>query len=329
MKRRFLPVFCLLFLALFLAVKAQAKQIVLKVAYTNVPEHPQGEAFPLFKKAVEERSRGEIKVELYDNGKFGNYDSNMQGLQMGVLALAAESTSNYSVYNPKLQIFDIPYLVPSFAAAERILDGKIGQELSDALARNNVFAFGYMHQGFRSIFSNRPIRRLEDARGLKIRTTPSKVEIATMKALGMNPTPVAWGEVYTALQQKTVDGINIDFNLAYVNKFYEVCKYVTLTRTSYYPHMILMSKRFWQTLTPQQQKIVRTAFDECVAFERKRCIENVAAFRKQMEAKGLTVIELPPEELARWQKAVADIGGEFENIIPHAFQEEVAAAVRQ
>lgn len=174
---------------------------VIKIAFTNFPEHPQGEAFALFKKEVEERSRGAFKVELIGSGKYDNPESIVQGLQMGVLHIGAESTSNFSVFAPRLMLFDMLYLIPSYEAANLVLDGPIGQELSKSLEKNGCLGMGFMELGFRQLFSIRPVASLEDNKGLKVRATPSKAHIAILRSLGMNPTPLAWGEVYTALQQ--------------------------------------------------------------------------------------------------------------------------------
>ena len=178
---------------------------VIKIAHPNVPSHPEGQAFELFKSDLEKRSNGAFKVQIYDSSKYGNFDAVVQGLQMGVLQMGADATNNFSVFNPKLMMFDMPFLIPDYESSDQITDGPLGQELANALEKNNIMGLGYIEIGFRNIFSSRPVRTLEDARDLKIRSTHSKAHIAILKALGMNPTPVAWGEVYTALQQKTVD----------------------------------------------------------------------------------------------------------------------------
>ncbi len=227
---------------------------VIKIAHPNVPSHPEGQAFELFKSDLEKRSNGAFKVQIYDSSKYGNFDAVVQGLQMGVLQMGADAPNNFSVFNPKLMMFYMPFLIPDYESSDLITDGPLGQELAKALEKNNIMGLGYIEIGFRNIFSSRPVRKLEDARDLKIRATYSKAHIAILKALGMNPTPVAWGEVYTALQQKTVDAIDIDLNLAWFNKFPEITKYVTMTNSFYSPHLVLVSKAFWSKLDAQQQQ---------------------------------------------------------------------------
>lgn len=217
-------------LGFFSAVDA-ANQVVIKLAHPNVPQHPMGEGYELFKSDLEKRSEGSFRVDIYDSSKYGNFDAVVQGLQMGMLQMGSDATNNLSVFNPQMMFLDMPFIVPSYEASDLITDGPIGKRLAASLEKNGILGLGYIEIGFRQIFANRPIRTLEDAKGLKIRATHSKAHIDILKSLGMNPTPVAWGEVYTALQQKTVDAIDIDLNLAWFNKFPEITKYVTLTRS--------------------------------------------------------------------------------------------------
>jgi len=191
-----------------------ANQKTIKLAHPNVPQHPMGEGYELFKKDLEERSGGVFKVDIYDSSKYGNFDAVVQGLQMNMLQMGSDATNNLSVFNPQMMFLDMPFIVPSYEASDLITDGPIGTRLAESLEKNGILGLGYIEIGFRQIFSSRPIRSLEDAKGLKIRATHSKAHIEILKSLGMNPTPVAWGEVYTALQQKTVDAIDIDLNLA-------------------------------------------------------------------------------------------------------------------
>lgn len=203
---RLLTLASIVFSLLFMAPHSGQAAITLKAAYTNVEEHPQAAGFALFKKLVEERSNGELKIELYGSGKFGYAEAIMQGLQMGVLAIGGESPGNYSVYDPSIMVLDLPYLFPDYASAERFFLTKEAFELTKAFESKGVTLLGFMHLGYRTIFSNRPITSLEDAKGLKIRTTASKVEIETIKAFGMNPTPMSWGKSTPRFNRRPLTG---------------------------------------------------------------------------------------------------------------------------
>lgn len=316
-----------LFFILSGALQAQAAKTI-KLAHPNVPSHPMGQGYELFKKDLEERSKGAFKVQIYDSSKYGNFDAVVQGIRMGVLQMGSDGVGNFSVFNPKLMLFDMPFLIPHYAASDLITDGPIGAELAKSLENNNIMGLGYIEIGFKNIFSNRPVRNLEDAKDLKIRSTHSKAHISVLQALGMNPTPVAWGEVYTALQQKTVDGIDIDLNLAYFNKFPEITKYVTMSRTVYSPHLVMMSTVFWNKLSDQEKQWIRESFDVMQQFERAEIRKNEAMIIEKIKAAGGEVIELTPEERQRWVEATKEIFNKYEAAVPPATVEAIRETVK-
>ena len=306
---------------------AYSAPIIVKLAHPNVVAHPMGQGYELFKKDLEERSKGAFKVEIYDSSKFGNFDAVVQGLQMGVLQMGSDACNNLSVFNPKLMMFDMPFLINSYEEADLITDGPLGQDMAKSLEKNKIVGLGYIDIGFRNIFSIRPVRTLEDAKDLKIRATHSKAHIAILSALHMNPTPVAWGEVYTALQQKTVDAIDIDLNLGYFNKFHEIAKYVTLTRSFYSPHLVMISKPFFEKLNAEQQQWIRESFLVMQKFERDLIRSNEAMIIEKIKENGGEIIELTPEERARWVKATEGIAPQFAKAVPPSVIEEIKKVI--
>ena len=309
------------------SLSAQAA-ITIKLAHPNVPAHPMGQGYELFKQDLEKRSNGAFKVQIYDSSKFGNFDAVVQGLQMGVLQMGSDAPANFSVFNPKFMMFDMPFVIPSYEKADLITDGPLGQELAKALEKNKIMGLGWIEIGFRNIFSSRPVRTLEDAKNLKIRSTHSKAHIGLLQSLGMNPTPVAWGEVYTALQQKTVDAIDIDLNLAWFNKFPEITKYVTMTRSVYAPHLVLMSQPFWSKLNAEQQQWIRESFAVMQKFERETIRKNEADIIKKIQETGGEIIELSPEERARWIKASEGIVAQFSDAVPPSVVQQMRDTVK-
>ena len=294
----------------------QAADIVIKLAHPNVPQHPMGEGFEYFKELVEKRSDGEIRVDIFDSSKFGNFDSVIQGLQTGLLQMGSASGPNLAPFSDAFLIFDMPFLFPSYEASDLITDGPIGQNASKALEKTGIIGLGYIEIGFRHVFNNqRPVEKLEDAEGLKIRASGSKAHVATLQSLGMNATPIAWGEVYTALQQKTVDGIDIDLNLAWFNNFPEVNKNLTLVGSIYSPHLVMISKSFYEGLTPEQQILITEAFEEMKIFERNKIRENEKMIIEKMKESGVQIVELSPEERARWAEATKVVYEEYEDRI--------------
>lgn len=319
---------CVLCCLLFFAVGDAWAVKTIKLAFSNFPEHPQGQAFEKFKQDLERRSNGAFKVELISSGKFGNPEAIIQGLQMGVLQMGAESTSNFSVFAPSLMLFDMPYLIPDYEAADRVLDGPVGKKLAASLEKKGCRGLGFMELGFRQLFSTRPVENLADNKGLKVRATPSKAHIAILRSLGMSPTPMAWGEVYTALQQKTIDAIDVDLNLGWFWRFPDIARNLTLSRHFYTPHLVLVSERFWQGLTPAEQQLIQECMDEALAFQRARSRANEVEFVELLQKeKGVKVIELDPEEQKAWREAAAGVPAEFRDAVPAELLEEVAKAV--
>ena len=293
-----------------------ADTTVIKLAHPNVPQHPMGEAFEYFKELVETRSDGRFRVDIYDSSKFGNFDSVVQGLQTGMLQMGSASTPNLAPFSDDFLIFDMPFLIPSYEASDLITDGPIGRKASDALEKTGILGLGYIEIGFRHLFnSKRPIEKLEDCKGLKIRATSSKAHIATLRSMGVNPTPIAWGEVYTALQQGTVDGIDIDLNLAWFNNFHEVNKNLTLIGSLYSPHLVMMSKRFYDSLNPMDQILFLEAFAEMKLFERNRIRSNEEMILEKFKEAGVNVVKLNDEERARFAEATKGVYDQFEERI--------------
>lgn len=314
-------------LLLALVVSTGEAATVIKVAHPNVPVHPMGQGYELFKSDLEKRSNGHFKVEIYDSSKYGNFDAVLQGLQMGVLQMGSDAPNNFSVFNPKQMLFDMPWIIPDYESSDLITDGPLGQELAQSLQKNNVTGLGYIEIGFRNIFSSKPVRTLEDAKGLKIRATASKAHIGILKALGMNPTPVAWGEVYTALQQKTVDAVDIDLNLGFFNKFHEEAKYVTMTNSFYSPHLVLVSNFFWNKLNDQEKTWIKESFAVMQKFERETIRKNEAMIKEEIKKAGGEIIELTPEERQRWVEATKNIYDEFSYAVPANVIQEIKDTV--
>lgn len=326
--RRITTLLTALALVAFLATSATASPIVIKLAHPNVPQHPMGQAFEKFKELVEERSNGKYRVDIYDSSKFGNFDSVVQGLQYNMLQMGSASTPNLAPFSDSFLIYDLPFLFPDYESTDLITDGPIGMEATKALESSGIIGLGYIEIGFRNLWNNKKaVKTLEDAKGLKIRSTASKAHIATLRNLGMNPTPISWGEVYTALQQKTVDGIDIDLNLAWFNNFPEVNNHVTIVRSLFSPHLVMMSKKFRDSLSPEDRDMIMNAFQEIKLYERKLIREGEEKIMAKLASKGVTVTTLTPEERARWAKATESVYEEFGKRIGFDLIEKVKATI--
>lgn len=307
---------------------ASAGPKVIKIAHPNVPQHPMGQCFEKFKELVEQRSDGSFRVDVYDSSKFGNFDSVVQGLQYNMLQMGSASTPNLSPFSDSFLIYDLPFLFPDYESTDLITDGPIGMGAAKALESSGIIGLGYIEIGFRNLWNNQKVvKTMADAKGLKIRSTPSKAHIATLRSLGMNPTPISWGEVYTALQQKTVDGIDIDLNLAWFNNFPEVNNNVTIVNSLYSPHLVMMSKKFLNSLSADEKKMVLDTFQEIKLYERKLIREGEKEILEKLADKGVTVTTLSPEERAEWAKATSVVYDQFEKRIGKELIEKARATI--
>lgn len=301
-------------------------ETVIRIAHPNVPEHPMGQGFEYFKEIVESRSNGEFRVQIFDSSKFGDFDSVVQGLQTNTLQMGSASTPNLSPFSDDFLIFDMPFLIPDYESADLITDGPIGKNAAQALEASDIMGLGYIEIGFRHLFNNQvSIQGLSDTDGLKIRSTPSKAHIQTLESFGVNPTPVAWSEVYTALQQETVDGIDIDLNLAWFNNFHEVTDNLTLVGSLYSPHLVMLSKPFYDSLSPADQVMVVEAFTEMKLYQRNLIRSNEERILEQMADEGVEIVELTGAEREAWVEAAAPVYETFNDKVG----EDLIEAARQ
>ena len=310
--------------------EASAKKIVIRLAHPNVPQHPMGEGFAYFKELVERRSEGRIEVIHYHSGQFGNFDSVVQGLQTGMLQMGSASTPNLAPFSDAFLIFDMPFIIPSYEASDLITDGPIGRQATSALEGTGIFGLGYIEIGFRHLFNGRrAIQSLDDVQNLRIRSTASRAHISTLNHLGANPTPISWGEVFTALQQGTVDGIDIDLNLAWFNNFHEVQDNLTLVGSFYSPHLVMISESFYKSLSPADQILITEAFTEMKLFQRAKIRSNEEMILEEMRKKGVEIVRLDPEERARFQEATQAVIAEFEERVGKDLIKQARETVRE
>lgn len=292
-----------LILSLVLGLAATAgfaEEYVLKIGSITNETHPYYVTFQkVFVPYIEEASGGRIKVEFYFNAQLGGDREMVEMCQFGALGMDCATPSTLSGFDKRFQVLGLPYLFPDKPTAFRALDGELGQTLNSYLPAINLYNLGYFENGFRHVTNNRkPIYSLEDMKGLKIRTQENPMHIAFFRAVNANPTPINWGELYTALQQKIVDAQENPLVLIYEAKFYEVQKYVSLTGHVYEPTMLVTSKSWFDSLPEDLQKVVKEASRRFCEAERKLIHEEEQKARARLEEHGMVVNDLTPEQIA-------------------------------
>ncbi|WP_455759685.1 TRAP transporter substrate-binding protein [Cloacibacillus evryensis] len=290
-----------------------APEYKIKVAYISSESHPTAQAMTGFAKDVDSASKGRIKVELYPNGQLGSDRELCEGVQMGTIQMVVSSTSALAGFDKRIQVLDLPYLFTTRKAAFDAVDGELGKKLNSYLEKKGFLVLGYQENGFRHVTnSKRPIKTPADLKGLKIRTMENPMHIAFFKELGANPTPMSWGELYTALQQGTVDAQENPYAMIDDGKFYEVQKYVSETGHLFSYEIIIANKKFMEKLPADLRKIVDDAAHRAVMAQRARMEKEEAVFKAKVTKTGLKANTLTPEQKRPFVDATKKVYSQFE-----------------
>jgi tripartite ATP-independent transporter DctP family solute receptor len=255
-------------------------------------------------------TKNKVKVDLYPSTQLGNERDLVEGLQLGTIDLVVTSTGPVGGFVPKMFVVDLPFLFRNREHAYKVLDGPIGKDLLAALSAKGIKGLAFWENGFRQITNHvRPIDKPEDLKGIKIRTMENKVHLASFRAFGASPTPMAWSEVYTALQQKTIDAQENPIAIIYHQKIFEVQKYIALTGHFYSPALLLMSEKTFTGLSKNVQKIMTDIALECATYERNLLRDSEAKQLSELKAKGMQVTT--PDKKP-FQDAATSVYKEFE-----------------
>lgn len=280
------------------------------------PEHSLTKTFNYLKDKLEEESDGKFKVDLNVAGELGEDREIIEAMQMGEVQLASPSPAALGGFNKSVAILDMPFLFPDRETAYRVLDGEPGQMILTNLEDSGFKGLGYFENGFRNVSNNvKPIKTIEDIKGLSIRTMQNQTHIEAWKLLGANPTPMAFGELYTALQQGTVDGQENPFGLIVANKFYEVQKYLTVTNHVYAPNVIITNKNFFDGLPEDLQEVFTSVVKEAIEYNRQLAQEEEKTAREALEAEGMEVYEFSTDDLKQMQQIVEPVYDQFKDDI--------------
>lgn len=289
------------------------EHIIIRVSHVLPENHASHRSLVLFKELVDKRSNGRIEVQIYPNSQLGGDRQAIESVSLGSLQMTMPGGPVLSGFEEKFMVLDLPFLFKSKEIGYNALDGEFGQELNKLLYKHNIMNLGFAENGFRHITNNvRPIHKPEDLEGIKIRTMENPVHIAAFKAFGANPTPMNFGELFTALQQKTVDAQDNPTSIIYTSRFYEVQKYMTLSGHVFGNAVYLINKSFYDSLSPEDQKIVSESMDEAKAYQRKLAGEQEVEFLKELEKEGMVINELTPEEKDLFIEAAAPVYKQLE-----------------
>ncbi|ESR27245.1 TRAP transporter substrate-binding protein [Lutibaculum baratangense] len=273
---------------------AEAAQ-TLRIGWTTSDgeKDPYAIAARQFAAELEEALPGKFDVKYFPNNELGDEKQMLEALNFGTMDAAVITNAPIANIEPGFQVNDMPFLYADEAQAHEVLDGEVGQELMQRLEAKGIVGLGFAEGGFRHMINNsKPVAEPGDVSGIKFRVMQNPVFIEMFQSLGGNAVPMAWGETFTAAQQGTIDGLEIPLAVIASNKYADVVKYLSLTKHTYSALGLLVSKRFWDRLSEDEQQAVQEAADRAIATQREMNAANSAELIAQLEASGMQVNDI-------------------------------------
>jgi len=301
--------------ASFSALAQDIKPRLIRFGYGLNEQSNQGRAAKVFADAVAKASGGKMKVRAIGAAALGPDTQMQQALIGGAQEMMVGSTATLVGITKEMALWDTPFLISNTQEADALLDGPIGDKIKDKLQDKGLVGLVYWENGFRNLTnSKRPITKVEDLDGVKLRVMQNNVFLSSFKTLGANAIPMAFSELFGALETHTVDGQENPYNTILSSKFYEVQKYLTVTNHVYSPWILLVSKKWWDQLSKAEQKVLMDAAKTSRDYERKDTREEASKAMADLKSKGMLVNELSPAEASRMRNKLtgvyADIGKE-------------------
>jgi len=311
------------------ALAQDIQERVIRFGHLNNTDHPVSMGVKKFAEIVAAKSGGKMQVKEFPSNQLGNEQQQTSALQGGVQEMQSPATTSVVGIVKDYGVIDFPFTVSNHAQAFALLDGPLGKALLEKLPEKGLVGLAYWDLGFRNVTnSKRPITKPEDLDGLKLRVIPNPVFLDTFNAFKANPVPMSFSELYTALETRTVDGQENPYSVILSNKFYEVQKFVSGTNHVYGTNVILVSKKFWDKLSPTEQKILQSAALEARDYQRQ--VSRAAADKAvgELTAKGMQFNEVAAAEQQRMREIAQPVVDKalatYEPAIQKLYASEVA-----
>ncbi len=287
-------------LAAFGGATAQVQERTFKFGLQNPKGHPLEQGAAKFAELVAQKSGGKIKVNVFPGGTLGGDAQTVSALQGGTVEITALNSGILASQVKDFVVYDFPFMFANPREADAVVDGPFGQKLHAKLADKGIIGLAYWELGFRNITNGkRPINTVDDIAGLKLRVIPNAINVDWVKALGANPTPMAFPEVYAGLESRAIDGQENPLSVILANKFYEVQKHLVLSNHQYNPQSLIFSKKVWDSLSADEKKIVQDSAVEAARFQRQVNRELAAGNLADLKKAGMQVTELSAAEQAK------------------------------
>lgn len=281
----------------------------LKVGHVLAPDHPYQLGLEKFAELVAEKSDGRITIDVFHSSQLGGEREMIEGLQLGTLDMTIVSTAPLAGFANSFLVFDLPFIFQDRDSAYEVLDGPIGTEILGTLDSVGIKGLCFWENGFRHVTNSKlPVKLPQEMDGMKIRTMENKIHMSSFRVLGADPTPMAFGELFTALQQKTVDAQENPIPIIYTSNFYEVQDYLSLTGHFYAAAPLLISKSLWDSLSPEDQEIIMESALEAQDYERGLIRQMDEECIELLKEKGMEVIEVDKQA---WFEAMQPVYEEY------------------
>jgi tripartite ATP-independent transporter DctP family solute receptor len=316
--------------ALTCAAASAQEPTSLRVAYVQASDHPHGLGVQRFAELVQQKSGGKMRVQTHGNATLGGDAAVINSLRGGTVDMTVVIPGLLTGMVKEYVLLDLPFLFTSYAEADAVLDGPVGKRLLEMLPDKGLIGLAYWDHGFRIVTnSRRPITKVEDFSGMKIRVPQSNIFIETFTALGANAVPMPIPELYGALESKAVDGQENPYAAVEAIKFNEVQKYASATLHAYNPLVVIFSKPKWDKLTPAERAIVQEAANEAGAYERKVSREANEKSADSLAKKGMLINAVAPQEIARMRDKVQPVTDKFTKDGGEAMAKEIMAEINK
>ncbi|MGL5174900.1 MAG: TRAP transporter substrate-binding protein [Cetobacterium sp.] len=301
-----------LFLGVVMGNLALGADIILKLADNHADDYPTVLGDKEFARLVNERSNGKIKVEVYSGGQLGSEENTIEQVQFGAIDMIRTSISPLTRYNDKLNVLMLPYLYRDDVHMFKVLDGQLGDKYLESLTRNNLLGLSWFDSGARNFYnSKRAVRNVSDMKGLKIRVQESALMMGLIEALGASATPMAFGEVYGALQTGVIDGAENNTPSYDSTGHFEVAKHYTLDAHTRVPEMLIINNKKFNSLSKDDQKLIKEAAKDAAIKQREFWKEREERSMNKIKAAGVEIVELTAEEKQEFQDAVKHLYDKF------------------
>ncbi len=302
------------------------KERTLKFGLNGPEGHPAVAGMKKFADLVAAKSGGKIKVNLFLNGSLGSDQAVVSAMKGGTIEMSVMNSGILASEAKELAIFDFPFLFANEKESDAIVDGPVGRKMHKLLEEKGLIGLSYWELGYRQMTnSKRPLNKVEDIDGLKLRVIPNPINVDWVKALGANPTPMPFPEVYGGLEQKAIDGQENPISVIAANKFWEVQKNIALTNHQYNPQSVIFSKKVWDTLSAAEKKLLDDSADEAAKTQRDASRAAVAANLELLKKNGMTVTTFPPAEVAKLREKMKPVIAKYSANVGEATVNEMMA----